>query len=259
MKKLIALANVKSGPIACRRSETMRCLLATFALVILGLATGAQAQSYVAGAIGAEVARAGSNDGMTDIGTGEAMSFSLRIGAPVAQRFGVELDFTRPSTIERDASPDIRILAGVLSPVPGASLSYSVGSGGTLAPSLVYPDFTYRVHTTQRITTVTVGGWARQDLGRRVSLTYLAGIAFARLDRRYDYSFSIRPLAGLAAPTIFPPSTTSTQVSYEVGPMAGIEAPVALTDHVRLVPGTRLVAVGGEWIVRPAIALAWTY
>ena len=206
-------------------------------------ATPADAQPYVAGVLSADIARSGSADGQSYPGSGEAFSFALRVGAPVTRWFGVELDFTRPSEIETDQTPDIRILsAATVLTLDG--LTYPSG-----------PIAGYEIHTAQRATTITAGVWAKQEVSPRLSLVYLGGIAFARLDQTTSTSFGYP----LALATIYPPTYQFTSVEYTQGPMAGIEARIALTDHVQLVPGLRLLAVGGGWIMRPAVALGWAF
>ena len=41
--------------------------------------------------------------------------------------------------------------------------------------------------------------------------------------------------------------------------MVGVEGRVGLSDHVRVVPGLRLLAAGGGWTIRPAVGLAWEF
>jgi hypothetical protein len=200
-----------------------------------------QAQPYVAGSLSADIARTGSTDGLESSGSGEALSFSLRTGTSVTPWFGVELDFTRPSQIESDREPDVRILEATRLTLDG------------VLPSA--PIIGYQVHTEQRVTTITAALWARQEVSPRFSLVYLGGIAFAKVDQtvttKFNYPFPI--------PAIFPPSYEIESVDYTQGPMAGLEARIALTDHAHLIPGLRLLALGGGWIMRPAVALGWSF
>jgi hypothetical protein len=50
---------------------------------------------------------------------------------------------------------------------------------------------------------------------------------------------------------------------YGVGPVAGIEARIRMTEHVRLVPGVRIHGLGGPisegWLVRPSVGLSWAF
>ena len=157
--------------------------------------------------------------------------------------FGVELDFTRPSEIETDQTPDIRIL----------SASTLLTLDGLTVPAA--PIANYEIHTAQRATTITAGLWAKQEVSPRLSIVYLGGIAFARLDQTTKTTFDY-PLPVLS---IYPPAYEYTSIEYTQGPMAGIEVRIAMTDHVQLVPGLRLLAVGGGWITRPAVGLGWAF
>ena len=223
----------------------MRGLAWTVAVALCATlhATTAQAQPYVAGALSADIARSGSSDGLDLPGSGEAFSFSLRVGAPVRPWFGVELDFTRPSEIETDQKPDVRILS-----------AYTLLTlDGLTIPSA--PIAAYETHTARRATTITAGVWAKQEVSPRLSLVYLGGIAFARLDQTVTTTFGY----SLPLPAIYPPFYEFKSIEYTQGPMAGIEARIAITDHAQLVPGLRLLAVGGGWIIRPAVGLGWAF
>lgn len=219
----------------------MRVLVWSAAVALYAMP--AAAQPYVAGALSADIARSGSSDGQNLPGSGEAFSFSLRVGAPVTRWFGVELDFTRPSEIETDQTPDIRIL----------SASTLLTLDGLTVPAA--PIANYGIHTARRATTITAGLWAKQEVSPRLSIVYLGGIAFARLDQTTKTAFDY-PLPVLS---IYPPAYEYTSIEYTQGPMAGIEVRIAMTGHVQLVPGLRLLAVGGGWITRPAVGLGWAF
>lgn len=225
--------------------RAMRILTWTAAVALSATlyATPVAAQAYVAGALSADIARSGSSDDQKLPGSGEAFSFALRVGAPVTGAFGVELDFTRPSEIETDQTPDIRIL----------SASALLALDGLTVPSA--PIGGYRIHTIRRATTITASIFGKQEVSPKLSLVYLGGIAFARLDQTTKTTFDY----ALPALSIYPPAYEFTSVEYTQGPMAGIEARIALTDHAQLVPGLRLLSVGGGWIMRPAVALGWAF
>jgi hypothetical protein len=231
----------------------MKQLLAITLLSIVLAPAAVHAQPYVAGSLSADIVRTGSSDTTTLPGSGEAFSFSLRAGAQVTPLFGIELDFTRPSEIETTQEPEFRTLdASVLTLI------------GVSPPSL--PILGYRVHTAQRATTVTASAWARQDVSPRFAVVYLGGIAFARVERSVTTTFDFpdfpRPVdfpVLITRPSIFPPSYQTTIVDYTQGPMAGIEGRLALTEHVQLAPGFRLLGIGGGWVMRPAVGLGWTF
>lgn len=218
------------------------------ALVLLvAAAPPVRAQSgYIAGSLSADVVRTGSVDSTDMPGSGEAMSFSLRAGAAITPRFGVELDFTRPSEIETDQTPDIGILADIPYVVSGDLILPSVPTSSILG---------YKIHTIQRTTTITASASARQEITPRFSLVYLGGIAFARMEQTVTTTFNYLP----ALASIYRPTYETKTVAYTPGPMVGFEGRVSLTDHVQVVPGIRMLSMAGQWIVRPAIGLGWSF
>ena len=108
----------------------------------------------------------------------------------------------------------------------------------------------------RRNTTLDTLAWVAQPVGSRVDLVYLGGIAFNRIVEDISFQFT-RRIVGIVVP-----NSTRT-ITYDVGPVAGIEARIALTDHVRLVPGVRLQSLGGNaaqgWLVRPSAGLSWQF
>jgi hypothetical protein len=103
-----------------------------------------------------------------------------------------------------------------------------------------------------------------QELSERVSLVYLAGMAFNRSTFESESRFEILPLPpgfplppGITIPGILP--TTTKTVMYGVRPLAGIEARIGLTEQVDLVPGLRLHGIDNGWLLRPAVGLAWNF
>ena len=159
--------------------RAMRILTWTAAVALSATlyATPVAAQAYVAGALSADIARSGSSDGQKLPGSGEAFSFALRVGSPVTRAFGVELDFTRPSEIETDQTPDIRIL----------SASALLALDGLTVPSA--PIRGYQIHTSRRTTTITASVWGKQEVSPKLSLVYLGGVAFARLQQTTKTTF----------------------------------------------------------------------
>jgi len=217
-------------------------------LGILLLPVQAWAQSgYVAGALNADMVRTGSVDDMDASGTGDALSFSLRLGGAITRNFGAEFDFTRPGEIETDQTPDIGIL-GDLNFVAAAEdpLLASISSARIIG---------YRIHTTTRTTTMTAALWGRQELAPRVSLVYLGGIAFARNEVKLSSSFDYIPLVA----ALYPRTLETRTIGYGTGPMAGVEARIGLSEHAQITPGVRMLSVAGGWTIRPGVALAWQF
>lgn len=223
-------------------------LFLTFAFV----AAPAFAQSpYVAGAVGIDVSRFDTVEaaGGPDVSAGgEATAWSLRLGTAIGERWGVELAFTRPSDVEREIQQGYPILLAI-----GAG---STQSALAVPTGIAFPVFESRIRFQRRNTTLDTVAWVAQRAGSRVDLVYLAGIAFTRIVEDVDFTFTRRAVG------IVLPNSTRTIV-YGVGPVAGIEARVGLTNHVMLVPGVRLHGIGGNgghgWLLRAATGLAWQF
>lgn len=226
------------------------------AALLLPVAASAQSALLAAG-VGAEVAREVSGVGYRSPGNGESLAWWLRAGSGITDRFGVELEFARPSGIERDETPDLRLLA---QEGPAGSLVYNLRGDPTFSSMLSssmlsLPSITYRVRSEQRNTTLTAAAWVRQDVADRVSLVYLGGLAFARIERRFSYD------VGTVLPrlALLPPATSSENVEYSTGPMVGMDIRIGLTEHVQVIPGIRLLGIANGWNVRPGVSLGWTF
>jgi hypothetical protein len=207
-------------------------------------------------AIAADVARFShaESSGQADNTGGEALAFALRAGAAIGSRWGVEVEFARPSVIDNSSNP-----VQIFTPAGSPASSDSIAAAGTSAiasilPS-IFPPISFEARVRQRNTTLAAMVWARQDVTTRFSLVYLGGVGFYRRSLEYDYSYG-GPLP-LDVSAIFP--YTSRTITYGAGPAAGMEARVGLTDHVQIVPGVRIQELDGGWLVRPAVALAWQF
>ena len=226
------------------------------------VATPALAQGgYVGAFLVGDVARFDQYDrARDDSGSGEALGFALRAGTGLGSRWGLELELVRPGEIENDFSPDVFPLTGMtISSLP----SIAGLPDATRYDPLVFPNFSYRYRTSQRNTTLTTSLWVKQEVSARFSLAYLGGIAFGRTSREIEVSYeSIRPLIPSipslpTIPSILPVISEST--TYEVGPMVGVEGRIRLGGQVNLVPGIRLHAIEGGWLIRPAVGLEWVF
>lgn len=224
---------------------------AALLVVITFIAAPAFAQSaFVTGAVGVDVSRFDSAEaaGVRDGGAGgEALAFSLRLGTAVGQRWGVELAFTRPSEVERESQQGY--------PIPLTIGTGSVQAGIAVPTGIAFPVFEFRIRTQRQNNTLDAVAWVAQTAGSRVELVYLGGIAFTRIVEDVDFEFTRR--AGIVLPT------STRTIAYGVGPVAGVEARVGLTDHVMLVPGVRLHSVsgnaGGGWLLRSSVGLGWRF
>jgi hypothetical protein len=227
--------------------------VAILLVVVLSLSTSPAAAQppYVAASAGVDVSRLDHTEGVGGASGpgGEAVAFALRLGVPLGARWGVELAYTRPAQVTSETSFGF--------PIP-------LATGGTLLPGLVaepaaallFPSFDVGVLTERRNTTLDAAAWLAQDTGTRVTLVYLAGLSFSRITETVSYRFPSRPI-GITIPT-----TSTRTTSYGVGPVVGFDARIGLTDHVIIVPGLRLHAIGGianGWLVRAATGLGWTF
>jgi len=224
---------------------------ALLALVIFSFAPCAFAQSpYVEAALGLDVLRTdrvdapGAADRSAD---GEALAFSLRLGTSIGQNWGVELGFTRPNEIERENLGPFPLLSA------NTAALFAVPAG-TTSSGYVIPAFNTTVE--RRHTTLETVAWVSQRVSTRVDLVYVGGLAFNRVVEEARFQFT------RAAVGIIVPNSTRT-ISYSTGPVAGFEARIALTDHVRLVPGVRLQTIGGAgtygWLLRAATGIGWQF
>jgi hypothetical protein len=228
--------------------------LAGLAFVLL-LAAPAWAQSpYVTGTIGAEVVRSTStaSSGSTfATGNGESWSGAIRLGTLVASRVGVELEWLRPAQIETDGNGPIYLANNVPRSVIDL-IEAGVAPDNVIAPII-------RQQTRMRTTTLSTLVFLRQPVAERVDLVYLGGIGFSRVVQEMEFGFAraVPPAGRLAAPA---DSTRTTQ--YGAGPVVGVEARIGMTEHVRLVAGMRLHALGqpvNGWLMRPNVGLSWTF
>jgi opacity protein-like surface antigen len=230
-------------------------------LLSLAIAPAVSAQGgYVSVSLLGDVVRVdhAERTGGSDVsGGGEALGFALRLGTEVGSRWGVEAEFARPSEIESSFAPGIVPLAWASS----TSVVSGAPGGGVLPSIELFPyPYTYRVRTQQRYTTLSVAAWARQELSPRVSLVYLGGIGFQRTTQDVEITFEPSvPFGPIGRPAIFPQPSLTETIVYDAGPFTGIEARIALTDHVQLVPGVRLHGLDGGWLVRSSVGLGWVF
>ena len=228
-------------------------------LLLTALASTASAQSTYIGAsfIGDVVRTSGSSFG-GGAGNGETFGGALRVGTPLGQQWGVELEFARTGEIEM-------MPAGVF---PAGGIEWSSGASGSFsftdvtASALIFP--APRFESERRLATISTLLWWNHELSDRVSLVYLGGVAFTRTtwDVRISYpDFPVPPLPlPLGRPTIFPPPDLNQETtSYGADVAVGFEGRIGMTDHLRLVPGIRLQTVSEGWAIRPGVGLQWAF
>ena len=241
----------------------MRMRYATCALILLLTASAAEAQGPYVGAslIGDIVRMSGSGDN----GEGaETFGFALRLGVPLDERWGVELEFARSG--EMDISPQARILSDFTGQ---SAFAWSSAVGPTIpVPDDVFPVIFPQpeIEVERRLSTISPMLWWRHTINDRVGVVYLGGVAFTRsaLHSRISYPFFPMPVPPLPRP--IPESTISSirvfeadSVAYGADVSVGIEARVSMTENVRLTPGIRMQTVDGGWAIRPAVGLQWVF
>ena len=223
-------------------------------LLVVCAARPADAQSiYVAGALGADISLVSGQEsfGVASPGGGEALSGAARVGVVLQDRWGVEVEVSRGAEMESDL--------GRGGPVP-------LGAGFPI----VLPEVSYET----RITTISTTASLRQQIADRIALVYLGGVVFHRTDREIQYPF-LRGIAALPGNLGFTlgsfvdggvsplgialPSTRVESVQYGTGPVAGIEAHIGYGDHLSIIPGFRMHGLPNAWLLRPAVAVGWTF
>ena len=225
--------------------------------LVLFFSSAATAQAiYVAGALGADIRLVSGQDSTgvtTPSGGGESLSGAARLGTLFNDRFGVEFEISRAAELHDEFRPGINPLA-------------------SLAPIFV-PEIDSRT----RVTTISTTASIRQQVSDKVALAYLGGVVFHRTDSRIDYrpGRGILPAGGVGAfdrftygfvgsEAIFPvglalPSFNVETVQYGVGPVVGIEAHIGYGDHLSIIPGFRMHGLPNAWLLRPAVAVSWTF
>jgi hypothetical protein len=227
-------------------------------LLLTALASTASAQSAYVGAsfIGDIVRTSGANFG-GNAGNGETFGGALRVGTPLGQQWGVELEFARTGEIEM-------MPGGVF---PAGSIDWSSGSSAGFISSITSASAIFpspRFESERRLATISTMLWWNHELSDRISMVYLGGVAFTRTtwDLRISYpDFPVPPLPlPLGRPTIFPPPDLNQETtSYGADVAVGFEGRIGMTDHVRLVPGIRLQTISEGWAIRPGVGLQWAF
>lgn len=232
----------------------MRLLLAVALLTVTASIASAQSAYVGASLIGDLVRTSGSSFG-DGTGNGETFGGALRVGTPLGQQLGVELEFARSGKME--------MTPGGVFPA-GAEWS-SLGSGDfpfteITSRGLIFPS--PRFESERRLATISTLLWWNHELSDRISLVYLGGVAFTRTSWKVRISYPdlpIPPLPFPRFPTFPPPDLTQESTAYGADVAVGFEGRVGMTEHVRLIPGIRLQTISAGWAIRPAIGLQWVF
>jgi hypothetical protein len=217
------------------------------AILVFSSATSAAAQSpYVGAAVIADVVRSsGSRDQQP--GSGETIGGALRVGTSLGPRWGVDLEFVRSG--ETDWRPDVTILAGLPRGVPDAFF-------GPVPDLAIFP--TPNIEVESQLSTLTASLWFRQNVSDRFSLVYLGGVVFSRTEAetQIEYGPIGLPRGGPTVPTRL---YSNEAVLYDTGVSVGLDGDIEMTDHLRLVPGLRMLAIESQWLLRPSVGLRWRF
>jgi hypothetical protein len=235
-----------------------------FAIIIGAVsATNAVAQTYVAAALGADLTKSyesATNGTAFPDGDREAIAWGLRVGTALGSRWGVELEFDRPDSVDTGNRPIIYAAplgTTTLAAAPVPRASAPVFTDGRL---LIFPP--PQIETDQRNTTWNAAAWVRQPIGARADLVVLGGLGFSHVVQNTRYEIG-GPSPLLAAIPIAQRSFRTRTVNYGVGPLVGMETRIRMTDHLELTPGVRVQSLGNDLapglLLRPSIALGWTF
>ena len=228
-------------------------------LLVVLFAASVRAQSaYVAGTIGADVSRVSHTDSnfySSPDGT-ETLSGSVRVGSAIGPNWGVELEFVHSGRSHDQVTPSVQPLATATS-ITGAPPVALQGFTFTSASANVIPIRFVQSDVRQSHSDLDALIWVRQGVGGTVDLVYLGGVAFSR--QRTEITQNFPTILGLLAP--LPPNSAfrSTTISYGTRPLAGVEARIRFTSHVRLIPGVRLQGITEGWLLRPYVGLGWFF
>jgi hypothetical protein len=231
-------------------------------LLIVSFAASARAQSaYVAGTIGADLSRVSHTDAnfyASSPDGSETLSGSVRVGSAIGPSWGVELELVHSGRSHDQVTPVVSPLATAASTPPAQVISVpGIAYTFTSASTSVIPIRFVQSDIRQSHSDLDALIWARQAVGGNVDLVYLGGVAFSR--QRTEVTQNFPTILGLFAP--LPPASAfrSTTISYGTRPLAGVEARIGFTSHVRLIPGVRLQGIADGWLLRPYVGLGWFF
>jgi hypothetical protein len=214
-------------------------------------ASSAFAQSvYVGGAAGANTVFAqkidfGGTFSPPDTG-GTTPVFAIRSGIGLGEIWGAEVEVAHALPLERSTE------GGRGQFFPAAVL--------TIGPGIAFP--TLRVESERRSTAVNALGWVRYPVSARVDLVVLAGATFNRSEVEERYTINLPPLFPQLPPgaVVFAPQPASIRtLTYDVGPLVGIEGRIRVGSRFRVVPGLRLSGANAGWSVRPMVGVDWVF
>jgi hypothetical protein len=233
-------------------------LVLTLLVVLFAASAGAQS-AYVAGTIGADVSRVTHTDAnfySSSPDGSETLSGSVRVGTTIGPAWGVELEWVHSGRSHDQLTPVVSPLATTNSAAAAQIISLPGFTFSSESPNVIPIRFV-QSDIRQSHSDLDALIWARQAVGGSVDLVYLGGVAFSR--QRTEITQNFPTILQLFAP--LPPNTAfrTTTISYGTRPLAGIEARIRFTSHVRLIPGVRLQGIADGWLLRPYVGLGWFF
>ena len=229
-------------------------------LLVVLVAASARAQSaYVAGTIGADVSRVSHTDAnfySSSPDGSETLSGSVRVGTRIGPSWGVELELVQSGRSHDQVTPVVSPLATINSTTSAPLISLPGFTFTSDSPNVIPIRFV-QSDIRQSHSDLDAVFWARQAVGGSVDLVYLGGVAFSR--QRTEITQNVPTILQLFAP--LPPNSAfrSTTITYGTRPLAGVEARIRFTSHVRLIPGVRLQGIADGWLLRPYVGLGWFF
>lgn len=232
----------------------MRPFVMIATLVVVSFTTEVFAQTSISASLIGNIARTDSVETLFILGEnlsndGESLGVAVRATQPFNERWGVEVEFVWPGTIENEMNRQI--------PFP------SLPPLRTLSPELIAsltlvnfpPPTDFRVTSQLALMTLGTTAWYKQPAGGRTSLVYSAGASFLRSRQELEQTYS-----NPAALFLFPAGQRTTVVNYSAGVLLGFDARIEMTEHLELVPGIRFHASRSNlWLIRPGVGLAWKF
>jgi hypothetical protein len=215
------------------------------------IATAASAQSpYVALTVGADVSRfdrfvtAGSEWVPVD---GEALAVAARAGTAVGESWGVEFELVYPSHNSLERIQGAPFIENPTSRNPQGATTLSFGGIGQS------PQFHLKVK--RRNTTADLAAWLAHNVRDGLQLRYLAGIAMHRFAQVNNVDVVRQPGLTVSSSNL----GTRQEITYGIGPMAGIEARWRMQSRVFFAAGMRLHGFTSGWILRPSAGVGWQF
>jgi hypothetical protein len=185
---------------------------------------------YVGGGILADVKRFSGDPSVPTL-DGQAVAGAAAAGTSLADRWDIEIGIEVPAfTSHLEAHPV------VLNRSTTIALQDRVQNRAIAVPALLR--FRGAAH-------------------RRVQLGYLVGLSIVRLQRDFD------TLAPAGTPAALVPKAHET-LGYGAAPVLGLDAQIAITDHLALVPAIHVsvLNVVGQVsgvLIRPQVGLRWMF